>query len=134
MEKIETVGVDFHLPAWITLSTGEKIEKSIWQIARFLSSTYETVCTEAINEGIPLFKKLFWSIHRECLKTGSRHLWVDKYFPSSQICNCCGHRRTKIPPSVKTWHCLSCGEFHDRDINAAINIRAEALRLSLCSN
>lgn len=55
---------------------------------------------------------------------------VDRFFPSSQLCSVCG---TKNPVTkdldVRDWVCTSCGAYHDRDLNAAINIHREGLRL-----
>lgn len=52
---------------------------------------------------------------------------VDRFFPSSQICSHCGHKDGKKELSVRRWTCPNCGTNHDRDINAAINIRTEGL-------
>ena len=54
---------------------------------------------------------------------------VDRYCPSSQICHCCGFPGGKNPEDVREWVCPECGAIHDRDINAAINILNEGLRL-----
>jgi putative transposase len=48
---------------------------------------------------------------------------VDRWFPSTQLCNVCGRVDGKKPLSVREWDC-PCGAHHDRDINAALNIRA----------
>ena len=49
-------------------------------------------------------------------------VFVDKYFPSSQICSKCGHSDGKKPVSQRTVNCSKCGNNMDRDVNAAINI------------
>lgn len=57
---------------------------------------------------------------------------VSRWYPSSQTCSCCGYRligENKLKLSDRMWKCPQCGSEHDRDINAAINIRTEGLRL-----
>lgn len=54
---------------------------------------------------------------------------IDRYYPSSQICHCCGNRDGKKSEDIREWTCSECGTIHDRDINAAINILNEGLRL-----
>lgn len=54
---------------------------------------------------------------------------IDRYYPSSQICHVCGNRDGKKPEDVRNWICHHCGSELDRDVNAAINILNEGLRL-----
>jgi putative transposase len=49
--------------------------------------------------------------------------YVDRFFPSSKTCNCCGHRMKSMPLNIRAWECPKCGTLHDRDINAAKNLR-----------
>ncbi len=58
---------------------------------------------------------------------------VDKFFPSSQICNCCGFKNPLLKDlSIRYWNCPNCGMTNiDRDVNAAQNIKHEGLRLLL---
>jgi len=50
-------------------------------------------------------------------------VFVDQWFPSSKTCNHCGHKMKSMPLQVRTWECPKCGTLHDRDINAAKNLR-----------
>ncbi len=56
---------------------------------------------------------------------------VDKYFPSSQLCSECGYRKTDLLLKTKSWICPNCGVKHNRDHNAAINIKKEGMRMIL---
>ena len=55
---------------------------------------------------------------------------VDRFYPSSRLCNNCGHKYDGLLLLEREWVCESCGVLHERDVNAALNILGEALRLS----
>ena len=54
---------------------------------------------------------------------------INTWYPSSQICSNCGHKDGKKALSIREWTCSECGTKHERDINAAINILNEGLRI-----
>ena len=60
---------------------------------------------------------------------GRIYLEVDRFFPSSHLCSNTLLRVPKMDLSVRMFDCPHCGQRHDRDINAAINIRNEGLRI-----
>ncbi len=66
----------------------------------------------------------------KCLWYGRTFQRVGAWFPSSQMCHDCGFKNPVVKElSVRHWVCPHCGESHDRDLNAALNIRVEALRI-----
>jgi putative transposase len=78
-----------------------------------------------------------WSDLRDMLEYkcewyGRELVVIDRWFPSSKTCSACGHLAAKMPLGVREWTCASCGTRHDRDVNAAINIRAAGLAVLAC--
>ena len=53
---------------------------------------------------------------------GRTFIQVDRFFPSSKICHRCGHKKEDLALYDRTWCCPACGETHDRDVNASINL------------
>jgi putative transposase len=60
---------------------------------------------------------------------GKVYVEVDRFFPSSKTCNICLNRVDSLPLDIRFWQCNKCGTKHDRDVNAAQNIRDEGLRI-----
>jgi transposase len=54
---------------------------------------------------------------------------VDRWFASSKTCHCCGYVYKGLTLDERLWDCPECGEHHDRDLNAAINILKEGERI-----
>ena len=52
---------------------------------------------------------------------------ADRFYPSSKTCSACGHKLEVLPLSVREWTCPGCGSVHDRDANAAINLKNMAV-------
>jgi putative transposase len=52
---------------------------------------------------------------------------ADRFFASSKICSSCGSKNEKLKLADRTWTCATCGTFHQRDLNASINLKNQAV-------
>lgn len=109
-----------------------------------ITNAYDCVCVEDLNmkamsQALQFGKSISdngWGMFVTFLKykleeQGKKLVKVDKFFASSQICSCCGYKNTETKNlSIRAWDCPKCGTHHDRDINAAINIRNEGMRIA----
>jgi putative transposase len=108
-----------------------------------LASTYAVLGMEDLNVSgmlrnhhlaLSLADASFGEIRRQ-LKyksdwLGGRMVVIDRFYPSSQLCSVCGVKYPGLGLKDREWTCQNCGTHHDRDVNAARNIHAEAIRLS----
>jgi putative transposase len=62
-------------------------------------------------------------------KKGGKLVEIDRWFPSSKLCSNCYYQVDKMPLEVRSWTCPHCDTHHDRDGNAATNIRLEGIRI-----
>jgi putative transposase len=102
---------------------------------------HQAVCIEDLNERGLARTKLAKSVHDASMCMVRRQLqykgqWygvhvvvVDRFYPSTQLCHVCGFRNQALTLHDRTWTCPRCGTDHDRDLNAAINVKNEGLRV-----
>lgn len=82
---------------------------------------------KAISEvGFYKFKETLVS---KALVNDKRVVLVDRFYPSSKTCSVCGYKKQNLKLDDREWTCPICGEHHDRDINAAMNILLEGQRM-----
>ena len=106
-----------------------------------LASENQTVCLENLNVMGMLrnrrlskavadasFSEIARQLEYKCAMRGGTVTRVDRFYPSSKTCSCCGHVLEDLPLSTRHWRCPICDAEHDRDVNAAVNILAEGLR------
>lgn len=106
------------------------------KLSSMLTEQYDTICLEDLNvEGMMKNKHLSnsiqsaaWSEFVRQLKyksewKGKNVLFIGRFEPSSKTCSKCGYVKSDLQLSEREWVCPKCGEKHDRDVNAAINIR-----------
>lgn len=194
-----SIGIDFGLKQFLTLSNGTKItsplffKQSLHKIkhaSKQLSNKkkgsknhYKSICNlfrkhdKIVNQRANYFYKLSIELCREfdiiciedldikimqalwgrkicdlafsnfvlileymCKKHGVKLVKIDRYYASSKICNVCKVKNDDLTLSDRIWICSNCGSKHDRDINAAKNIRVvgastiagETVRHTLC--
>jgi putative transposase len=60
-------------------------------------------------------------------RRGGQVIVIDRWYPSSKTCSCCGYKLSALDLAIRQWTCPECGALHDRDINAAINMRNMAV-------
>jgi len=73
--------------------------------------------------------ELLRQLRYKCEWYGRTLVVVDRFFPSTRQCSACLVMGPKMDVSVRQWTCGGCGALHDRDVNAAVNLRDEGLRL-----
>jgi putative transposase len=105
-------------------------------ISDYLVSNYDAIYVEDLNvAGMIKNRKLSrkiaesaWStlstyIEYKCNWYGKTYYRINRWTPTSKLCSACGHKLESLKLSTREWTCPSCGESHDRDINAAMNIK-----------
>lgn len=120
--------------------TRNKRNDFLHKLSKGLMERYDTFCIEDLNLKGLVKTKLAKSFSDASLGTFLRMLeykaqWngktvirVDRFFASSKTCHTCGHKQS-LELSDRKWVCDGCGAFHDRDINASMNILSEGMRL-----
>lgn len=114
----------------------------IQQITTQLVNENQIICIEDLNVGGMVknhhlsksiqdcsFSKFVEVLSYKCLNYGRQLVKIDRFYPSSKTCNCCGYINKSLKLSDREWVCPDCGSIIDRDINAAKNILNEGIRI-----
>ena len=107
-----------------------------------ITKKYDVVCIEdldmkAMSQSLNFGKSVSdnsWGCFTMFLEykqawNGHHFVKIDKWYPSSKLCSGCGYLNDALELETREWTCESCGAHHQRDHNAAINIRNEGMRL-----
>jgi len=126
--------------------THEKIANQrkdfLHKLSKELADTYDIVVIEdldlqTMSQSLNLGKSVYdigWGMFTGMLvyklkDRGKKLIKIDRWFPSSKTCNICGYKYDSLALADRSWECPQCHTVHDRDVNAAINIRNEGLRI-----
>lgn len=117
-------------------------ENYIHSVVNELLKYYDTISMEDLNvSGMLKNHKLAKAIQEigfsrfksvlldKSVNNGKRVVFVDRFYPSSKTCSCCGYVYRRLTLKEREWKCPDCGEIHDRDLNAAMNILTEGERI-----
>lgn len=126
------------------------------KITSYLVDTYDILCIEDLNisgmsrKASGKGKEAKTGLNREILNNNFSELrsmleyksdWygrecvvIDRFYPSSKRCSECGHINQELTLNDRRWTCSDCGTHHDRDINAAKNIKAAGLAVLACGD
>lgn len=113
------------------------------KLSRNLVNENQIIAVEHLNiSGMVQNKKLarsitdaswgefFRQLEYKCFWAGRTLIRVPTFYPSSQLCSCCGYKNSEVKDlAVRSWTCPQCGASHSRDANAAKNILNKALTM-----
>ena len=113
---------------------------SLHQLSTYLTGQFHTIGIEDLNVKGMLrnhclaraisdmgFRELRRQLEYKAAWRSVQLVVVDRWYPSSKTCSSCGHRLDSLELAVREWCCPGCGALHDRDVNAAINLREVAV-------
>jgi IS605 OrfB family transposase len=135
------VGIDLGVRDFMTLSGAEQIGRPQYdrkaQRKRRRLARLEDLNVRGMMANRRLAKSMGdagWSQFVEILKYkaawyGWRVKKVSRGYPSTTTCPYCGRVVDQLPMGVRQWQCPYCGKVHDREVNAAVNLKTEALRV-----
>lgn len=111
-------------------------QNALHQLTTDLTSRFHTIGIEDLNvSGMIKNRHLsravsdmgFFELRRQldykAAQRGAMVVVADRWYPSSKTCSACGHKLEALALSVREWPCPACGSIHDRDVNAAVNLR-----------
>lgn len=117
-------------------------ENYIHSVVNELLKCYDVIFMEDLNvKGMLKNNKLAKAIQEvgfyrfksilvdKAFNNGKQVIFVDRFYPSSKTCSVCGYKKYDLKLTDREWICPQCGEHHDRDINAAMNILLEGERI-----
>ena len=122
--------------------TANQRKDFLHKLSTEIANQYDLVCVEDLDlhaqaqslnfgkavgdNGFGMFRTF---LEYKLSERGKYFIKVDKFFASTKTCHCCGYKNNTLTLKDREWTCPNCNSHHDRDVNAAINIKNEGLRL-----
>ena len=127
-----TIGLDYSMSSLYVDSDGNSCDYPKFYkqaLARLARQQRKLSKMEKGSNNYHKQKNKIARLHKHIANQRKDFVKIDKFYPSSQICHCCGYKNEDTKDlSIRKWICPKCNNEHDRDINAAINIRNEGMR------
>ena len=112
---------------------------ALHQLTTYLVNRFDVIAIEDLNVAGMLknhklaraiadrgFGEFRRQLEYKAAQRGKTVVVVSRWYPSSKTCSSCGYKVPQMPLAVREWTCPECHTHHDRDINAAINLRQVA--------
>ena len=124
-----------------------KIQNAYHQLSKYLVRNYDIIAMEDLNiKG--MFKNKKWapklqriSLYKLVKMIKYKAEWykktfiqIDRFYPSSQLCNNCGYQKHDLTLGIREWTCPVCKTKHNRDINASKNILQKAIQENIVNS
>ena len=109
-----------------------------WKLATDLCTEFDILIFETLNiDGMKrlwgrkvsdhAFYQFLQILEQKCAKHGKQLQKISQWTPTTKPCSDCGYHNKELSLSDRQWTCPKCGSHHDRDVNAAINIKRAGL-------
>lgn len=112
------------------------------KLSNQLTRNNQAVVIENLNiKGMQKNRKVSRAVHQsswyqfitmlkyKAIRYGGEVIQVDRWYPSTKLCSCCGYKNDELTLADRYWTCPECGSEHDRDVNAAQNLVKEGAKL-----
>ena len=121
-----------------------KIKNAYHHLSKYLVKNYDIIAMENLNvKGMFQNKRWAPKLQQIGLYTlitmikykskwyGKKFIQIDRFYPSTKLCNICGYKNNNITLDMRQWTCPQCKTTHHRDINAAKNILQQAIQTTI---
>ena len=109
-----------------------------WKLATDLCTEFDTLCFETLNlDGMKrlwgrkvsdhAFYQFLRILEQKCAKHEKKLVKISQWTATTKPCHRCGYRNENLTLDDRQWRCPECGSHHDRDVNAAMNIKRAGL-------